>query len=288
MIANDMIRTGPDDEIDLIGISRTLWRYKVLLAATTFLCAAIAVVMALTAIPLFRAEALVTEVTEQQLGGQGSLGRIEGLASLVGVNLNAGGDSVRAKAVLQSRKLVEEFIKRNQLIPVLFPKAQTPPSLWKAVEKFRRDVLAIKEDPRRNTISVTVIWTDAASAAKWANDLVALANELLRNDAIAESERNINYLKQQVRGTDVVQLQTVMYNLVESEMQKLMLANGRIEYAFVVADPAVAPEIRSSPKRTIMVIIGALIGMILGVAIAFTRETVIKYRTDGARAGAFA
>lgn len=278
MIANEMIRTGRDDEIDLIAISRTLWGYKVLIGAVTIVCAAIAAALALTQVPLFRVEALVTEVNEQQLGGQGGLGRIGGLASLVGVNLTSGSDSVRSKAVLESRKLVEEFIKRNQLIPVLFPNAEKPPTLWRAVEKFQHDVLTVKEDPRRNTISIIVIWTDPQSAAKWANDLVALANELLRNDAIAESERNINYLKQQVGGTDVVQLQTVLYNLVQSETQKLMLANGRIEYAFVVADPAVAPEIRTSPKRTLMVIIGVIIGMILGAAIAFTRETIIKYR----------
>lgn len=285
MIANETIRTGRDDEIDLIAISRTLWGYKILLGAMTLVCAAIAAVLALTQVPLFRADALVTEVSEQQLGSQGGLGRIGGLASLVGVNITAGGDSVKAKAVLESRKLVEEFIRRNQLVPVLFPDAQKPPTLWRAVEKFRRDVLTVKEDPRRNTITVTVIWTDPQNAAKWANELVALANELLRNDAIVESERNINYLKEQVRGTDVVQLQTVLYNLVQSEMQKLMLANGRVEYSFTVADPAVAPEIRTSPKRTLMVIIGAMIGMILGAGIAFTRETVIKYRTGaGVRA----
>ena len=289
MIATDITTAGPDDEIDLIGLVRTLWRYKWLIALVVLVCSGIAVALALTTTPLFRGEALVAEAGESKLGaGAGGIGQIEGLASLVGVNISGGEDSVKARAVLQSRNLLEEFIARNQLIPVLLPptdERKFQPTLWRAVEKFRRDVVTIKEDPRRNVTTVTVEWTDPQIAAKWANELVALANELLRSKAISESERNIAYLNEQIRKTDVVQLQTVMYNLVESEMQRLMLANGRLEYSFVLVDPAVAPEVRTSPQRTIMVMIGGLIGVILGAAIAFIHQAIVRYstRTEVAR-----
>ena len=55
---------------------------------------------------------------------------------------------------------------------------------------------------------------------------------------MTDSSRNIQYLKDQIAKTDVVQLQGVMYSLVEAEMKTLMLANARSEYAFTVVDPA--------------------------------------------------
>jgi uncharacterized protein involved in exopolysaccharide biosynthesis len=58
-----------------------------------------------------------------------------------------------------------------------------------------------------------------------------------------------------------------------------MLANGKLEYAFTVIDPAVAPEIRISPKRTLMTLIGFAIGCVLGCVIAFIHRGLKGQRT---------
>jgi uncharacterized protein involved in exopolysaccharide biosynthesis len=101
---------------------------------------------------------------------------------------------------------------------------------------------------------------------------VALANELVRTRTIDESERNIAYLNDQISRTNIVELQRVMYNLIETETKTLMLAKGRAEYAFTVVDPAVAPEVRTSPKRTLMVILGGALGGLLGCLVALARN----------------
>ena len=184
-----------------------------------------------------------------------------------------------AQAVLRSRRLVEEFVKRNDLMKELRPIAGDPPSLWFAVNAFRDRVLSIVDDDDRGTTTIEMKWTDPKLTARWANEFVALANQLIRTRALDESSRNIKYLNDQIAKTNVVEIQRVMYNLIENETKTHMLANGRQEYAFTVVDPAVVPERRIWPRRTLMVLTGGVLGVILGVILALAHDVWSRYRT---------
>jgi uncharacterized protein involved in exopolysaccharide biosynthesis len=50
-----------------------------------------------------------------------------------------------------------------------------------------------------------------------------------------------------------------------------MVANARTEFAFTVIDPAVPPERKLSPRRTLYVLSGAIAGFALGMLIAYIR-----------------
>ncbi len=270
-----------EDEIGAGALLQVAWNHKYLVVIVTVLCTAAALAYALTAIPIYRAEAVLTEVRDGGMGGAAAgLSQLGGLASMAGLNIGGASANRTPQAVLKSRHLVEEFIKRNNLIPELYPKAQQPrPTLWRAVKRFQEGILKISEDTRANKTSVSIEWTDPVAAARWANEFVALANELLRTRALDESTRNVNYLKEQIAKTNVVELQRVMYSLIESETKTLMLANARAEYAFVLVDPAVPPEIRISPKRTIIVLAGLLGGLSLSLVLAWLLEAIQRRRT---------
>lgn len=259
------------DSIDLFTVGRTTWRHKGLIAITCIVVAVIAAVVSLVMTPMFRADVVMTEVHDRGMGQASSIAdQLGGLASLAGVNLNTDADAMEAQAVLDSRRLAEEFIKRNGLMPLLFPHpTKAPPTLWLAVKIFKASVLIIRKDVRKSTTTVTMEWTDAATAARWANAYVALANELIRTRALNESTRNIAYLNAQLEHNNTVELRRAIYNLIESQTKQLMLANGRLEYAFEVIDPAVAPQVRSRPQRVLMVLIGAAVGLFFGIVAAF-------------------
>jgi uncharacterized protein involved in exopolysaccharide biosynthesis len=263
-----------EDGFDLVVLARLLWTYRILLIGSVLVCAIAAAVMALLAKPIYRAEAAVVEVREDSLGGMGGLAnQLGGLAGLAGINLlGANVSDENYLGTLKSRRVSEEFIVRHKLQPILARDANPPPTLWKTVEGFRKGVLSINEDRRSGIVTVAIEWTDPGTAANWANQYVALANEVLRARALAESSRNVKYLNEQIAKTNVVEIQRVMYNLVESETKSLMLANARLEYAFRVIDPAVKPEMRVRPKRTVMVIIGSLLGGTLGLMLMFAHR----------------
>jgi uncharacterized protein involved in exopolysaccharide biosynthesis len=265
--------TELDRDIGLGALIHVVRRYWPVVAGVTVLCTAVAVVYALTATPRFKADVVIAEVVENGAGGAGALlGKLSGFASVAGLNIGSQSNNQNSKSILKSRRLVEEFIQRNDLVQVLFRGSNVKPTLWAAVERFKEGVLTIRTDPRTEEITVSVEWTDPDTAARWANGFVALANEFVRARALAEASRNVDYLKGQIQKTNVIELQRVMYDLIESETKTLMLANARQEYAFTIIDPARSPEIRSSPKRTLLAIGGLGGGLFLGCIVAFVLD----------------
>jgi uncharacterized protein involved in exopolysaccharide biosynthesis len=270
---------GGENEIDLVGLWWIIWDHRIVVAATTALCVLLALVYALTATPMYRASVTVTETPDTGLGGEGGMGgQLGGLASLAGLALGAGGQHPERQAVLRSRYLVEQFVSRPDVLPLLMAQAKPGQSVWLTVERFRKSVLDIEEDKLKATTSVTMDWTDPAVAARWANEFVALVNQQLRDQAVEDASRNVTFLEDQVQRARSIDIQQVMYNLVSQETQRLMLARGRVDYAFTVADPAVKPEMRVSPKRTLLVLSGFAGGLFLGSYIAWARVRFARRR----------
>lgn len=280
MITNDSGRGG-DDKIDFVALWRLARSYKYLVILITLVSGGVAAFIAFTTTPSFRAEVAITEASGENLPGAAAQlsSQLGGIASLVGVELGGAGNRSREiQGFLKSRQLVEDFVKRYELQSKLFPKDQPQPTLWFAVRQFQNNVLSIRDDKRTGLTRVGVTWTDPAVAARWANDFVALANELLRTKAVDEAKASVAYLNAQVAQTNVVEIQRVMYNLVENETKTLMLANARADYAFTVIDPAIAPEVRSGPHRALLTLLGLVLGPILGLLVAFAHSTLVRDR----------
>jgi uncharacterized protein involved in exopolysaccharide biosynthesis len=271
VISSQQIAVERGDGIDVVGMLRVIWRYRYLVGCMSVLCALIAVYIALTAKEIFRAEVVVTVVHDNGMNGSSdSSGSLGGLASLAGLSLGGGADA-DAQGTLASRHLIEELVKRDNLLPQL-ARAGKRSTLWFAVKRFQEEVVVVHDDPLKGLTSVTMDWTDAATAAKWANDFIAVANELLRTHDLENSTRNVAYLHEQFAQTKEVAIQIALSNLIERETKKLMLANARSEYVFRIVDPAATPEVRHSPKRTLLVLSGFVLGFFVGALIAFGRD----------------
>jgi uncharacterized protein involved in exopolysaccharide biosynthesis len=273
------VSASQEDEIDVVALWHIAWNNKLLIAGTTFVCTAIAIVLALTATPIFRSMVVVTPVKDTGLNGEGGLAsQFGGLASVVGVDLGQNGPNMERQAILVSRGLVEQFVKRKDVMQLISAGVQPPPTPWRAVERFRHTVLDIEEDKLKGTTTITMDWKDPHVAARWANDFVALANDIVRQRAIADASREIAYLNDQLQKTNELEVRKGMYNLVEVETKTLMLANGRAEYAFTVVDPAVAADIRVSPRRALMAVSGVAVGLFLGTLFAWLRDKIVRHR----------
>jgi uncharacterized protein involved in exopolysaccharide biosynthesis len=262
-----------DEKLDLLAFVDLFHNYRWTILLSTLIVGAAATTFAFLATPMYRADITLTVVKEKEGNGSDLGGSLSDIANLAGVNIGQSSDEDAHKAVLSSRHLIQVFIERYGLLPTLHS-----PSLWKAVNHFHDDLLNIKDDQRKSTTLVAITWTDPVVAARWANDFVALCNELIRTKALDQAKRNIDYLTEQAGKTTSVDVQHALYDLVESETKKLMLANERTEYAFAVADPAVAPEIRSSPKRTMLLFGGLGLGGFIGFSIAFVRARLAVRR----------
>jgi hypothetical protein len=205
-----------------------------------------------------------------------------------------GGEETEALATLQSQILTDTYVQQHNLLPILFAsrwdaargkwKTQDPkkiPTLWMANQLFKGKIRNVEDNPRTGVISLSVEWRSPQLAAQWANGLVTLTNDYLRQKSIDEAERSIAYLNQEIAKTSIVEVRNAIYGLMEDEIKKEMIARGRPEFALRIIDPAVAPERKSFPKPFLWVLAGALGGLFLGFIGCVVRETVADERSAG-------
>lgn len=265
-----------EDEIDLRELFLRLWARKWLIALCTGIGAAIALAYALTAVPIFRAEATLSIREDDQTGSiLGAASQLGGLADLAGLSIPGSKDKSVAVATLKSRALIEQFITDNKLVEVLLSDAHggnlpedEKRTVWYAHRAFVEDVFTVTEDKKSGLVTVAVEWRDPQQATDWVTDIVARSNAHLRRVAIEESEKNLAYLEAQAKGTNVIEIRQSLFRLAETEIKKLMLAKGAGEYVFKTVDPARVPERKIRPKRALIAVIGTLLGGFFGVFLA--------------------
>ena len=218
------------------------------------------------------------------LGGVAS--ELGGIAALAGVSLGADTGKAEAVAVLQSESLTEGYIRQNGLLQILYrddwdaarnawkkldPKKM--PTVWKASRKFDKGIRKVVTAPKTGLVTLTITWTDPNLAAAWANGLVKMTNDELRDKAIRESERNIAYLNAEAAKSNVVEVRQAIYSIMKSEINRAMIARGSDEYAFKIVDPAVPPELASWPNKILWLLAGLALGFMLSVAVVFARAS---------------
>ena len=138
--------------------------------------------------------------------------------------------------------------------------------------------LSVDEDKKIRSYHPFYFLERPKVAAQWANDLVQQINEQLREQAIADSQKRVGYLEQELAKTTLQDMRAVLYNLLESEKQKAMLANVNEDFALEVIDPAVAPEVREKPKRKLIVALGGVCGGFLGIFTVFFAQFLRKLK----------
>jgi uncharacterized protein involved in exopolysaccharide biosynthesis len=252
-----------------------------LVLSITALFAVAGVAYALLATPWYRAEVILVAADKKSLPG--ALGQLGGLASLAGVNLAAGGNQ-EPLAVLRSKGYARDFITQEGLMPVLLEGIDSggaPPDIRDAVRRFDR-LRSVSEDIKTGVLTLGVRWKDPSLAAQWANAYVMGVNARLRAQALAEAQRNVEYLQKEIAATSIVSLQQSMGRVLEGEMQKLMLARGNDEFAFKVVDPATPPKFRDSPKRTLVVVASTLAGGLFSLLVLLVRAAVRERRRPAA------
>jgi uncharacterized protein involved in exopolysaccharide biosynthesis len=283
-----------DQGMNLIDIGFVVWRNKWLVIVTIALCVGLAVLYVLKAEPWYRAEVLVKLAESKQ--AQGLLGQlgggVGGLASLAGLDMGSN-KSAEPIAVLKSRELAGAFIESQDLLPVFFadnwdaagkhwksPDIKKQPDIRDGIRYFETTVLKVQEDKKTGLIIVAVEWTDAKTAATWANLLVERVNDRMRQRALAEGDSSMRYLKQELAETNIVPLQQSIGRVIETQLQQLILAKSNDEYAFRVIDHAEIPKWRDHPKSVVIVAAAFLAGGAISVFFLISRHVLRSSRAS--------
>ena len=104
-------------------------------------------------------------------------------------------------------------------------------------------------------------------AKQWLDLYVAAINAHMQQREMAKVTRNIEYLQIQIKKTSIAEMQEVFYTIIEEQIKSKMLAEASPEFAFESVGPSMVPEVKSQPKRSLICILGTLLGVMLSVLI---------------------
>ncbi|MDB2386262.1 Wzz/FepE/Etk N-terminal domain-containing protein [Shewanella sp.] len=300
----------PDDEIDLRELFSVIWQGKRLIIAITAVFAVGAVVFALSQQNTYKSEALLAPASEEQGGGLSALaGQFGGLASMAGINLGGGGGvdkTQMAIEVMKSRQFASQFIQNHQILadlmavekwnlnnnsiqydPELYDSSQNKwvrevkapfkpePSMQEAYKEFSK-VISVNSAKDTGMVTVSVEHMSPYVAQQWANWLIEDINKVMKERDVTEAHRSSEFLQNQIAKTNVADIRTILYQLIEEQTKTIMFAEVRDEYVFKTIDPALVPEEKAGPKRALICVLGTLLGGMLAVMIVLIRHFVRK------------
>ena len=305
-ISPDMFQAqNSDDEIDLRKLWEAIWRGKWVIIVVTAIFAVASVFYALSLPNIYKSEALLAPADSDQQGGLAGLtGQLGGLASLAGVNLGGGKTDKTALAIeiLKSREFFAKFAEEHDILPDLMavkrwdlssntiiynesvyssrtkewrrsskPPRQSRPSYQEAKKVFEAQ-FKVEQSPESQMIIISIEHYSPEIAKHWVDWLIQDINSVMKVRDREEAERSINYLQSQVNKTNIVEQKNLLYQLIEEQAKTLMFTEVRDEYVFKTIDPALVSELKFKPKRSLVVVLGVLLGGILSTILVFIRH----------------
>jgi uncharacterized protein involved in exopolysaccharide biosynthesis len=274
------LETEPQAREDLRRWVLLLIRWRWLVISITCLSIVVATVIAFVVTPVYEATTTLMPVESGEGGGlmSGGLGQIGGLAALAGLQGMRNRTETEAIALLKSREFTEEFIANQHLLPELFPErwdaklnawkpGQKVPSLWDGYRRFDRTIRFIDQDEKTSIVTLRIEWRSPQEAADWTNELVKRVNAAMQSRALTVTGTTLEYLKQELKTTQIASIQNALQDLIEANLKEEALAHVRSDYAFRVIDPAAPPDRkdRVSPHRSLYLISGAFFGAVLSI-----------------------
>lgn len=285
-----------EQEVDLrdvlIFISKGKWSFCIF----GILFALIAALFAFTRADIYTSSA--TLAPNESKGSSlldGLPSQLGGVASLAGINI--GGSSSNqvneSLEILQSYQFISGYIVKYSYTDELMAQigwdksSNTPifssdyiqaeskwikdedgssikPSLQETFKYFKKSILRISTEKDTGFITISVTHYSPIIAQEMLINLIEELNNQMKSRDIMDAEKNIQFLEDSISKTNISQVKGAIYNLIEQQLQKKMLASVRDEYVLKTLDPPIVAEKPSSPKRVLIIIVGLFIGILFG------------------------
>jgi uncharacterized protein involved in exopolysaccharide biosynthesis len=298
---NNNIDEYVEDDIDISVLIRALLDGKWIIASLTGIASVLVVWYSLSLPNIYTGKALLVAVSAQD-SVSSSVQELSGLASLAGISISDSSDtSAVALEKIKTLSFFEEKILPQISLPNLFavkswdPKSNTiiydteiydasnniwvrevelpktpEPSSQESHRSFE-DHLSVYQDPKTSFISISIDHQSPFIAKKWADLVVNEINSYFREKDRLEANFAVNYLNNEIYNTRLSEVKEVIAAVLAQQIQQLTLIEANINYVFDYIDPPVVMEKKSSPRRAMICIIGALLGGFIGSIIALIR-----------------
>jgi len=234
--------------------------------------------------PIFQSKSLL-EIREQQQGSSSPMGmnsQSSGFASLIGVTLGqglGGGGSVDSYNELKSRlnsiEFVQSFLKESEDAQNLvissgvldnqdfqdYMSASTPYSLFKNFQSKCK----ISKDIKTNMVLLVCDDTNPEVAKNLLTGIIEFINNFYKNKDSLETAENIEFLQAALLKQQSTYVRARLISILESELQKNMLAFTAADYKLKIIDPPDSFYPKYKPQRSIILALGLILGVIFSM-----------------------
>ena len=303
--------TQYDDEIDLSELFHVLWDKIFLIGAITSIFSLISIIFALMLPNIYQSKATMMAV-EQNSGMSGMVGRYGGMASLAGISLESKSGSKDQEAIARIKSF--EFFSNNFLPNIKLEnlmavkkwtqasntltydtsdfnsesrqwvrKAKPPrskiPTSQEAFEEFI-EIMSVSKDKKTLLVTLSVKHKSPFIAQQWVEIMIEQIDQVMRDQDRRTATKSIEYLNSIAPTVNYEDIKKALSALQQEQMKRLMMVEANDNYIFKVLDPPIAPELKSQPKRALIVILGTILGMVLSALGVLVFNYTRKSSTD--------
>ena len=227
-----------------------------------------------------------------------------GLASLAGIDIGGGNSSEGEVAfqIMKSWGFIEKFIRDNNLeMHLIAAKGWDAsnnkliidnniydeekgewlnikknykgefPSSWSLYNSFNNKSV-ITRDRLSGSITVSFEFYSPFEAKEIIELYIQSINDYMRDRKLLLTEKNIQYLENEIQKTSMTRMREVFYKLIEEQTNIKMLAQATPDYVFNIVNKPMISEERSRPARSLIVLAFSLSGFLLAILLVLFRE----------------
>ena len=316
-VPTDQLNNNYDDEIDLRELFHVLWDKIFYIGAITSIFSLISIIYALMLPNIYQSQAVMMPMEANQ-GMSGMLGQYSGMASLAGISLpsESGSKAQEAIARIQSFEFFSNsflpHIKLENLMAVkkwnqasntltydasafnsesgqwvrkVKPPTSTIPSSQQAYKQYQ-EIMSVSEDKKTSFVTLSVEHKSPVIAQQWVKIMMDQIDQVMRDQDRQTALQSIAYLNSLAPTVNYEEISKALASLQQEQMKRLMMVEANENYIFKVLDSPIVPEMKVKPKRSLIVILGTMLGMmlsVLGVLVWHYTRTSSQHDEPGVR-----
>lgn len=316
-VPTDQLNNNYADEIDLRELFHVLWDKIFYIGAITSIFSLISIIYALMLPNIYQSQAVMMPMEANQ-GMSGMLGQYSGMASLAGISLpsESGSKAQEAIARIQSFEFFSNSflpqIKLENLMAVkkwnqasntltydasafnsesgqwvrkVKPPTSTIPSSQKAYKQYQA-IMSVSEDKKTSFVTLSVEHKSPVIAQQWVEIMMDQIDQVMRDQDRQTALQSIAYLNSLAPTVNYEEISKALASLQQEQMKRLMMVEANENYIFKVLDSPIVPEMKVKPQRSLIVILGTMLGMmlsVLGVLVWHYTRTSSQHDEPGVR-----